>query len=399
MGGISRRRSLRRSIRTAVICAAAACLLPLSCNNFSLVGLLDSNPNPPSAPGALKLLPDSVNVKDGTSRQFVATGGSGGYTYSMGPGGIGTVNSSTGMYQAPTGVFGTDTIIVTDSSGATSESTAMVVSSLPLSLTPTSTSVAAGGSVFFTASGGPAGACGARHPRIGNIVGGTYTAPWAGGTAVIRLTDASSDYREAAITVNAPTAVQVSPSTVTVDAHGSVALTASGGSGSYNNALTGVGSLAWPVYTAPWTGGSATVTVTDTNTGGAAVANITVNLPPALQISPASANINDNGSVTFTASGGTGIPGNYSYTKISGSGSMAGATYTPQAGLATTAVIQAKDAVTLRTSNATVNVTVPVVLTISPKTVAIDAGGSVSFTTGEARAGMRTLWFQAEAAL
>jgi plastocyanin len=178
--------------------------------------------------------------------------------------------------------------------------------------------------------------------------------------------------------------VQISPSTVTLDAGGSVTFSASGGSGSYSWSKSGDGNLnlVSHIYTALWSAGTATVTVIDAKTPGTAVAAITVNPPAPLVIRQSSTSIYDTGSVTFTASGGSGNPANYSYSMASGpgTGSVVGFKYTPPLGFTGDAVIQVSDVFTLQTSDATVHVTVPVGLAISPKAITIDAGSSLNFT-------------------
>jgi hypothetical protein len=201
----------------------------------------------------------------------------------------------------------------------------------------------------------------------------------------IRVTDGAFHTADAAVTVNPATAVQISPSTTTLSAHGSVTFSASGGSGVYTWSTTGAGTLALSTYNATWSAETPTVTVTDTNTLDSAVATITVNPPAVLVINPSSASINDNGSVTFTASGGSGNPLNYSYAWQSGIGgppNVVGSIYTPSLGVPGVAVIRATDAATLQTRDSTVTVSVPTVLTISPKTITVDAHGTVNFAAG-----------------
>jgi hypothetical protein len=348
-----------------------------SCNNFSLSGILD---NPPAGPGSLRLLPDAANVKTGTTLQFSASGGSGSYFFAVESGGAGGSINGTGLYTAPA-LPGTDTITVTDSAGTMYSSTAMVVPALPLALTPTSTSVNAHGSVVFAASGGSGVYSWTKVSGVGTQSGATFSADWTAGTATIRVTDTlTSDYREATITVNPPTAVQVSPSSTTLNAGQIISFTGSGGSGAYTWSKTGVGTLVGATYTAPWTGGgSATITVTDTNTGGTANAAVTVNLPAPLNINPKSTGVFTAGTVTFSAGGGSGT---YTYALHSGSGSVIGATYTAP-GFATVDIVRVTDTNTLQTDDATVTVTtVPVVLTISPKSITIDAGASTTLAAG-----------------
>jgi hypothetical protein len=356
------------------------------CNNFSFSGILD---NPPSGPSALQLLPDTINVAVSTGTcQFVAKGGAGGYSFSVAPGGASGPNptniTSTGLYAAPA-ASGTDTIIVTDSSNATSESTVMVVNTVPLAISPTTTTADAGGSATFTGSGGTTpytwSSTGIGSVTPAGLSTATYTVPWntPGGSAIVRVTDVTSAFREATVTVNAATMVHITPKTTTIDAHGSVTFTANGGSGAYTYGLTGAGSLSTATYTAPWNNpGSATITVTDVNTGGTDTAAVIINAPTALVISPKISSIYANGWVTFTANGGSG---NYSYLLVSGPGSVSGSTYTPGVAGPPDGVVRVTDGNTGQTDDATVTVTnVPVGLAIIPPATAVNAGGNVSFS-------------------
>jgi hypothetical protein len=370
------KRDFRRG--RAASCLAFAILLFSSCNDFSFTGILNS---PPPGPPGLKLLPDTVSLTSTGQQQFVASGGSGGYSFSLAAGSVGSIGAG-GLYQA-LGTAGTDTVIVTDSSGTSTESTVMVLATaIPLSISPASTTVNAGGSVAFSGSGGTAPYTWTSTGPGSVSAGGIFSAPWntAGGSATVRVTDSTSAYREAAVAVNAAAAVQISPATVTLNAHGSVTFAASGGSGSYTYALAGAGSLAGAVYTAPWNSpGTAAVTATDASTGGTATASITIEAPPALTISPSSASIYDTGSVTFAASGGSGTPANYSYSVFAGSGSMAGSTYTP-AGTGT-ATVRVSDSATGQHADALVSVSAaPLVLAIVPPATTVNAGGTVAFS-------------------
>jgi plastocyanin len=392
--GAPSRRPLVHTSHAAIGGLALVCALLAGCNNFSLVSLLDSpangSGNPPST---LKLLPTSVNVPVNGTRQFTATGGTGGYSYSVEP--LGGSISPSGLYTAPA-MPGTYTVIVTDSAGAASESTAQVAFSIPLAIAPTSTTVNAGGTAVFTASGGSGSYSWSKVPADGTLVGGTYTAPWAAETATITVTDTvTSDSRTATVTVVAPTPVQIGPTTVSLNAGSSVAFTAGGATGNPANysytLVSGVGSLVGTTYTAPWSAGTATVQVKDLVTNSTSLAAISISAPPPLQINPSSADIIDTGSVTFTATGGSGNPAKYSYAlKVGDPGTLVGSTYTPAPGVTATVRVIVMDSLTAQFAQAIVNVTVPVALAISPKTVTLDAGGTVTFSAGGGAGGPYT---------
>ena len=394
------RRSGRSNISRKYALKAArlvvACALLAGCNVFSMVGILDGSSSSSTSTtsggsSTLQVLPTAANIVVNTTKEFAATGGSGGYTYTVDAGGVGgwMVGS---VYHAPPLDTGTDSVTVTDSAGATSTATAMVVppGTDPLTISPASATISVGGTITFTANGGSGtGYSYSINPPVGagTIVPGTglYTAPWSFATPVIRVTDSGANTADTVlITVNAPTAVQIAPSTAVVNAGGVTNFTASGGSGSYTysvNPPVGAGTIVPGTgqYTAPWSSVTPVIHVIDNNTGGTAdTVLVTVNAPPALQISPKVTTVFATGSVSFSASGGSGIPGNYSYSWVSGPGglgSVVGAAYTPGIAGPPPGVIRVTDTATGQTDDATVTVDpVPVALTISPKTITINAG-------------------------
>ena len=76
----------------------------------------------------------STAVAPGISTSVGATGGSSPYVYSLAPGGIGgSIDSSTGLYTAPTpSVSGVDTVVVVDAASATTSLPIVVGSALIL---------------------------------------------------------------------------------------------------------------------------------------------------------------------------------------------------------------------------------------------------------------------------
>ncbi len=131
----------RRILRTAVAMAGLL-LLSAGCGNFSISGILD---NPPGDAGGFKLLPDAVNVPINGAKQFLATGGMAPYAYSVDDGRAGGTIDTSGIYRAPT-LPETDSVVATDAAGSISVAMAYVLYAVPLSLTPISTNVNAGGS-------------------------------------------------------------------------------------------------------------------------------------------------------------------------------------------------------------------------------------------------------------
>lgn len=70
-------------------------------------------------------------IKSGLGIQLEASGGVAPYTWSLAPGGVGGSISSTGFYQAPSGV-GNQTIIATDDNGETAEKVISVLHPIQL---------------------------------------------------------------------------------------------------------------------------------------------------------------------------------------------------------------------------------------------------------------------------
>ncbi len=79
------------------------------------------------ASGALTISPTTVKIPENTSFTFAASGGTPGYTFSVVPGGTGTINSATGVYNA-IGAVGPSvaTIQLKDSTGAVAATSARV---------------------------------------------------------------------------------------------------------------------------------------------------------------------------------------------------------------------------------------------------------------------------------
>jgi MYXO-CTERM domain-containing protein len=185
---------------------------------------------------------------------------------------------------------------------------------LPLTLSPSSAIVVPKGSQTFTASGGSGG--GYNYTLQTNSSGGSinastgaYTAgPTGSVTDVVEVTDSANHTATGNVTVGP--AVSVSPASPMSPPKGTLTFSASGGSGSGHtfalttNASGGSINSSTGDYAA---GASAnvsdTVTVTDSlgNTGSTAVS-----VGPGVSISPSNPAAPPNGSIAFTAVGGSG---------------------------------------------------------------------------------------------
>jgi hypothetical protein len=350
------------------------------CGNFSLSGILDATPPdaPPAAIETLTLVPVTVNVLVSAIVKFTALGGVPPYTWAEDTNGTDGSIDSTGLYRAPA-TAGTYTVSVTDSAGAFQESTVIASATVPLSIHPVSISIAAGGSVSFLASGGVGSYTWSKVSGAGNLSGNTYTAPFAAEMAKIRVTDSDAPPTSvnATITVSAPLPLVISPSSTEVFVGGTVVFSASGGSGSYVwSAFPVVGSFAGSTYTAPPSAGPVTVTVKDTITLDFRDAAVNViDVPVTLTITPSAVTINAGEAITFSAGGGTPV---YTYTKITGAGSLVGSAYTAPFA-AETATIRVTDAVS-SWADATVTVNAPPPLVITPASIAIVTNATASFS-------------------
>jgi plastocyanin len=343
-----------------------------------------------TASGSVAISPSTIGLGAGSTVTFAASGGIPPYIYSVAAG-SGTIDSGTGFFIAPPAVE-TDTVHVVDSVANTADAIVAVASPPALHIVPGTTTVTVGQSINFTGGGGSGNPVNYTYTKVsggGSLVGATYTAPGFAETATIRLTDTRTfplqSPVDATVTVNPPAALAISPGAPTLSVGQSVTFTGSGGSNNPANytysIFSGSGTLVGATYTAPGSATTAVIRLTDSFTAQPPVdATVTVNSPTALAINPASGDIYDTGSVTFTTSGGSGNPANYSYSMISGSGTLVGATYTPILGVGVGAVIRVTDMLTLQTKDSTITVTVPVGLAISPRTVTIDAGGTVTFS-------------------
>jgi len=266
---------------------------------------------------------------------------------------------------------GNYTVTVTDAAGCTANASYTVTAPTAITISGTATSSGcastSNGSISITATGGTGNKTyvwsnGATTATINNLEPGSYS---------VTATDAAGCTATASYTITEPTALTVSGivtnTTCANSNNGSITITASGGTGNKTylwntNATTASISSLSP--------GSYSVTVTDA-AGCTASASYTVTAPQAITISGAAVAAtcvsNNNGSISITASGGTGslayawsnsatsanisslAPGSYNVTATDAAGCTATASYT---------------------------VTAPTAITISGTTVAPSCAGS-----------------------
>ncbi|TNF27019.1 MAG: hypothetical protein EP329_20220 [Deltaproteobacteria bacterium] len=282
--------------------------------------------------GALAIAPSTLDLLVSTSYAFAAGGGTPPYTYALIAGG-GTLVGS--LYTAPA-TAGSATVRVSDSAGGTSDAVINVYEALTIS--PTTPSLAVGADLTFSASGGVGAYTFSVVSGGGSFVGATYTAPGTAGSVTVQVSDEGGHTASTTVTVFEPLTLTPSPAYVTLG--GQLVFGASGGTAPYTFSLeAGGGSLAGATYTAPGTAGTATVRVTDSV---GATADALVNITPFLGIDPAVVWVEPGQVVTFS---GTDGAGGYSYSLLSGGGTLVSDTLTaPASGAVVVQVVDAAGA-------------------------------------------------------
>jgi len=248
--------------------------------------------------------PSSCTTPTG-SATVVATGGTGGYTYSWAPSGG---NGGTASNLAA----GSYTVTVTDGNGCQQTATVTVASlNGPTAVISASADVSCAGltdgSATVTTSGGtpgytyswsPSGGSGATAP---NLAAGSYT---------VTVTDAAGCTAQANATIGSAIAIVIAE-TITAstcgNADGSISVVASGGAGSYTYVWTPAGNTA-TLNNIP--GGNYGITVTDAN-GCTATESYTVVPTGSLNanVTPISTTILAGETVVLTASTTPSVPG------------------------------------------------------------------------------------------
>lgn len=304
---------------------------------------------------ALSLTPLNGTVLINQSMSFTASGGVEPRTFSL-VSGSGSINSSTGVYTAPSAP-GSAQIRVQDSYGNSVVTNIAIVDAVTIQ--PLSTTLAVNNSYTFSASGGQA-------PYVYSIFSGggaidastgNFTAPPVAGTVVVRVTDQLSTTSDATVVVNP--ALSMSPSNDFVIVNGTKNFSSAGGVPPYTySVILGTGSInsATGVYTAPSAAEASQVQVQD-SLGNTSSTNLNVVEP--LVISPSSLTLAVNNQQTFTSTGGA-TP--YSYSIDSGGGTINSATgvYTAP-GVTSVTVVRVTDSFG-QTSSASVTINGPLAL-------------------------------------
>ena len=341
---------------------------------------------------APSISPATVSLAPKGSQTFTASGGSGtGFAWALATNASGgSINASTGAYVAGSTGSVTDVVRVTDSLGNTA--TRNVTVTAGVSISPAFLSIAPKGTQNFSASGGngaPYTWSLTVNASGGSVNGsGQYTAGSTSGTDVLKVTDSLNN--SATVTITVTSGVLIAPAGVTVPPHGTQTFTATKGSGTgYTwallvNASGGSINASTGVYVA-----GATPSVTDTiqvtdSLGNTATAPADVG--PGASLAPAGASVPPRGTVTFSASGGSGAGWTWSLsTNASGGSVNASGVYVAGATPNVTDVVRAVDSLG---NAATANVVVGAGVTIAAAGT-VPPRGSHTFT---ASGGSNTGW-------
>ena len=346
-----------------------------SCGNFSLydeLGLERLN-------STLSLTPASATVGINTSITFAATGGTPPYVYSL-TSGSGSIDKDSGVYNAPAAP-GTDLIAVTDFNDVLRNISVLIVDPTfnPLSLVPAAVTLSTNNVFFFVSIGGIPPYTYSVIAGGGSIDAGTgkFNAPGTTGVSTIQVKDASSATDTSAVTVLE--GLVIIPQTVSVPANNNVAFSASGGTAPYTYTMeSGAGSItAAGFYTAPGGIGIEDKVKVADNAGNSRIATISITSPQPLNINPSSFIILISDNFTFSASGGSSP---YTYSKISGNGSITADGDYSAPGIPGVDVIRVTDSLGLLTADAFVTIVNIGPLTIAPVDITVEQDTSYTFS-------------------
>jgi hypothetical protein len=330
-------------------------------------------------------------------------------TWSVLEQGGGTVDMA-GRYQAPdvTGTFHVAaTSVAVPSRSAAATVTVSAAPAITVSVMPGNASTTRGGTLSFsaqvdgTAAGQSTGVTwSVQEPSGGTVdASGHYRAPDATGTFHVVATSVADPTKRGVATVvvsDVPVVtVSVSPATATVRV---------GASTSFSAVVTGTGSgqstaVTWSVqesgggavdgsgrYTAPNTPGTYHVVATSVADGTRkATATVTVLANIAVSISPAAVTLAAGASTTLTATvtgttSGQSTAVTWSVQESNGGSVTSAGRYTAPPTAGTFHVVATSAADPSRSASATVTVTPPIVVSVTPATATVTTGGTVGFS-------------------
>jgi large repetitive protein len=315
----------------------------------------------------------NVSCNGGTNGSVTISGGSGATPYSICTGASCT---SFGTAQA-SGLFGSlaqgaYVVRVTSANGCTSTIAVSITQPTVITGSASAGTISCNGStttLTATASGGT-GAF--QYANNGGTFQGGNTFTVGNGSYVVTVKDANNCTTNlAAVNVTQPTAVSFMATPTNPDCNGgtgSILVTASGGSGTYQYQINGGGFVAQsnPYTFSALTAAAYNVQVRDANGCAAAAQSISITQPTALTItgsSPTQPTCNgaNNGQIVVNATGGTGT---YTYSSNNGGSYAAnGGTFTGLSAGTYTLIV--KDALNC---------------TSAPQTITLNSPSSVTFT-------------------
>ena len=320
---------------------------------------------------------------------FTATGGSGtGYSWSLTTNNSGgTIDSSTGVYTAGATPSVTDVITLTDSLGNVATQTVPVGPGIMFN--PATPTTPPNGTIAFAVYGGYNQGGGYSLTLTTNNSGGHvsttgdyYTAGSLGGTFdVVTATDALGN--TGSVTIQVGPTVTITPPSPAVPPKGSIAFGASGGSGTgyvwtLSTNASG-GSINWSTgaYVAGPKGGVKDVVAVNDSLGN--IASATIDVGPDVAIAPAAPATPPKGSISFSATGGSGAGLDWSISSNKSGATIDATSGSYKAG----ATGNVADTVAVSDSlgnKASVNVSVGGGLAINPASAATPPKGSLAFT-------------------
>jgi large repetitive protein len=255
---------------------------------------------------------------------------------------------------------------------------------LPVSVSPTTASVAPRGSQTFTGAGGTGTYAWSINPNNsgGTITaGGNYTAGTTGSVIdTVVCTDTKNNVGTATVTVGP--GITISPASATLAPKGSKTFSATGGSGTFTWSMQsapsgGTINASTGAYVAGSTGSVTDVVLVTDSLGNIQTANVTVTA--GITISPASTTLAPKASKTFSASGGSGAGFTWSMKSAPSGGTInsSSGAYTAGTTGSVTDVVQVTDSLG---NTQTASVTVTAGVTISPPSASLAPRGTQTFT-------------------
>lgn len=339
---------------------------------------------------SLTISPSLTSVTPRGTQTFTVTGGSGtGYTWTVPsyPSGGTHASSASGDYKAGNTGGVTDVVRVTDSLGNYAEARVGVGPNVTVT-TPT-VNVAARGTVKLVATGGSgtgytwtiysrASGTSSINASTGDYTAGTFT----NASDVVQVTDSLGATSRA--TIHVGKLVVISPASLDAfKPQDQRTFTATGGSGTgYTWIVLGSSGASIDATTGAYKAGSTgytqdTVQVTD-SVGNSTTA--VINVGARLSITPASVSVQQNGSASFTALGGSGgytwLPPSEGHGTMSDSG-----TYTAGSDCQYTETVTVRDSL-MNTASATVQVGTCFEIVASATTVPANTGTVTLSTIG-----------------